>query len=86
MLDLALLTDYSPLVIQTRHDDAFDVEAVTEDFFKVFAEVYHKVADDISRVRGLEKEAGKLAQLLLDRMLFLFRGSGIKGLIDYPYR
>jgi len=62
----------SPLIIQEKHDEAFDVEAVTKDFFKVFAKLYHKVVEDISEVHGLEKEAGKLAQLLLDRMLFLY--------------
>jgi hypothetical protein len=62
----------SPLEIQERHDEAFDVEAVQKVFFDIFAELYHRVADDISKVRGLEREAGKLAQLLLDRMLFLY--------------
>lgn len=62
----------SPLAIHERHDEAFDVEAVQKDFFKVFADLYHKVVDDLAKVRGLEKEAGKLAQLLLDRMLFLY--------------
>jgi hypothetical protein len=76
MLDLEAiqpdLFGLSPLAIQQRCDEAFDVEAVTKQFFKIFAELYHKVADDIVRVRGLEKEAGRLAQLLLDRLLFLY--------------
>ncbi|MGH7962812.1 MAG: hypothetical protein ACRERD_13450, partial [Candidatus Binatia bacterium] len=76
MLDLESiqpdLFGLSPLVIQQHHDEAFDVEAVTKQFFKIFAELYHKEADDIAQVRGLEKEAGKLAQLLLDRLLFLY--------------
>jgi hypothetical protein len=72
LLDLTDLSDRSPLAIQERHDEAFDVEAVQKDFFRVFAELYHKVADDISKVHGLEKESGKLAQLLLNRMLFLY--------------
>lgn len=62
----------SPLAIQERHDEAFDVEKVTKDFFEQFAKLYHEVAKDISEVSGLEKESGKLAQLLLDRMLFLY--------------
>jgi hypothetical protein len=76
MLDLEAiqpdLFGLSPLAIQQRCDEAFDVEAVTKQFFKTFAELFHTVASDIAQVRGLEKDAGKLAQLLLDRMLFLY--------------
>ncbi len=62
----------SPLVIQAAHDEAFDVEAVQRDFFSVFAQLYHKVVKDIAKNSDLAKEAGKLAQLLLDRMVFLY--------------
>ncbi len=62
----------SPLDIQAAHDKAFDVEAVQKEFFKTFAELYHKVIEDIEQVQNLKKDAGKLAQLLLDRMLFLY--------------
>ena len=76
MLDLEAVRrdslQLSPLTIQSHHDNAFDVEAVTKLFFKEFAELYHAVAGDISEVRGLEQQAGRLAQLLLDRMLFLY--------------
>src|SRR5207245_862285 len=76
MLDLETVRQNSlelnPLTIQSQHDIAFDVEAVTKLFFKEFAELYHAVAGDISEVRGLEQQAGRLAQLLLDRMLFLY--------------
>jgi hypothetical protein len=92
MLDLGSINrdmfGLSPLAIQDRHDEAFDVEKVTKDFFKVFAELYHKVADDISEVPGLEKESGKLAQLLLDRMLFLYfiqKKGWLDGKADYLY-
>ena len=61
-----------PLVIQERHDEAFDVEQVQKAFFREFAQLYHKVAADIAAVPGLKNEAGKQAQLLLDRMLFLY--------------
>lgn len=62
----------SPMTIQDRCDEAFDVEAVTKEFFKKFAELYHRVSDDIAEVRGMEKFAGNLAQLILDRMIFLY--------------
>lgn len=71
-LDLEYLSDPSPLEIQERNDEAFDVEAVTKEFFKVFAIVYHQASDEITKVRGLEKQSRNLAQLLLDRMLFLY--------------
>ena len=61
-----------PLSIQSCHDEAFDVEAVTRQFFTTFANIYHKVADDIATVPGLEQESGRLSQLLLDRLLFLY--------------
>jgi hypothetical protein len=75
-LDLALIKagrrNVSPLLIQQEHDLAFDVEPIQNDFFRIFAEVYHKVADDISTVRGMASQAGELSQLLLDRLLFLY--------------
>lgn len=51
---------------------AFDKEKLTKVFFDVFAKLYHKVKNDIAEVRGLEGDAGKFAQLILDRMLFLY--------------
>ena len=62
----------SPLAIQQIHDEAFDVEAVQRDFFNIFAELYHKVVKDIAKRPDLSKESGKLAQLLLDQMVFLY--------------
>lgn len=76
MLDLASINQnlfgITPLDIQARHDEAFNVEAVQNEFFSTFAELYHKVVGDIEQIQGLKKDAGKLAQLLLDRMLFLY--------------
>jgi len=60
------------LNIQQEHDEAFDVEKVEKRFFSTYANLYHKVADDIARTSGLEDQAGALAQLLLDRMIFLY--------------
>lgn len=77
-----------PLTIQQHHDEAFNVEAVTKQFFETFAELFHTVASDIAQVRGLEKDAGKLAQLLLDRMLFLYfiqKKGWLDGDPDYLY-
>ena len=44
-LDLADLSPdlfgLSPLAIQKRHDDAFNVEPVTEEFFKTFVRLFY---------------------------------------------
>jgi hypothetical protein len=75
-LDLSVIKEgkrsVSPLLIQQRHDLAFDVEPVQAAFFRTFVEVYHRVADDISSESGMENKAGELSQLLLDRLLFLY--------------
>jgi len=51
---------------------AFDKEALTKQFFTIFAVLYEKVVEDVAEVPDLKENAGKLAQLLLDRMLFLY--------------
>lgn len=93
MLDLgSIVTQHpglSPLQIQTRHDQAFDVEPVTQEFFRKFADVYHRVAEDIASIHGLEEEAGRLSQLLLDRMLFLYfiqKKGWLNNEPDYLYK
>lgn len=58
--------------IQIRHDQAFNVESLNQQFFKTFAELYHKVVDDISRLRGFERVAKSFAHVLLNRILFLY--------------
>ena len=72
MLDLDEIQGHSPLDILTCHDEAFDVEVVQKSFFEAFAELYGRVVSDISKVPEVKGEAGRLAQLLLDRMLFLY--------------
>src|SRR5204862_1473449 len=53
ILDLASigpdLFGLSPLAIQQRHDEAFDVEAVTKKFFADFCEIFSVVAKDIRK-------------------------------------
>jgi hypothetical protein len=51
---------------------AFDKERLTKDFFTTFASLYYKVVEDIQGTPELSDEAGRLAQLLLDRLLFLY--------------
>jgi len=43
LLDVDDIGSESPLAIQTRHDEAFDVEKVTEKFFDKYREVFEAV-------------------------------------------
>jgi len=76
MLDLATLSPdlfgLSPLAIQQRHDEAFDVEAVTRAFFQRFAHLFYRVRDEIATAPDLAEDADAHAQMLLDRLLFLY--------------
>lgn len=64
--------DLSPLVIQQRHDEAFDVEAVTKQFFQRFADLFYRVREGIATRPDLAEDADDLAQTLLDRLMFLY--------------
>lgn len=76
MLDLTTinpdLSALSPLAIQQRHDEAFDVEAVTQEFFRRFARLFYRVRDEIAVVPDLATDADDHAQMLLDQFLFLY--------------
>jgi hypothetical protein len=39
----------SPLAVQQRHDEAFDVEAVTDQFFKEYKAIFRVLEDNLSR-------------------------------------
>jgi len=66
------ISNLSPLAIQQRHDEAFDVEAVTREFFQRFARLYYRVRDEIATIPDLATGADDHAQMLLDRLLFLY--------------
>ena len=73
LLDIATLAPalagVSPFVVQNRHDEAFDVEAVTRDFFAAYRTVFEQVETLMS---GLAGEAERLfTQRLFNRLLFL---------------
>ena len=73
-LDLASISPnlfgLSPLVIQQRHDQAFDVEPVTEEFFTQYHAVFEKVE---SLIRGIRDQDGKrfFTQRLFNRLMFI---------------
>ena len=59
----------SPLAIQQRHDEAFDVEAVTKSFFKDYRTIFELAEAEIS---GLEGDDLRLfTQKLFNRLMFI---------------
>jgi hypothetical protein len=80
----------APLTIQQHHDEAFDVEAVTKQFFADFSNIFMRVAGDIKeRNRSLDQEAiEQESQTLLNRLLFLYfvqRKGWLNRQRDYLY-
>ncbi|MBE2236208.1 MAG: Eco57I restriction-modification methylase domain-containing protein, partial [Caldilineaceae bacterium] len=73
LLDIATLaptlTGVSPFVVQNRHDAAFDVEAVTRDFFATYRTVFEQVETLVTGLRGEEERL--FTQRLFNRLLFL---------------
>ena len=56
--------------IQLRHDDAFDVEAVTREFYKDYARVFEQIEARLST--GLDaEERRRFVQTLFNRLMFL---------------
>jgi len=63
--------DTSALELQSLHDRAFDVEEVTKQFYRDYVQVFSQLCDDIAR-RNPRRKAETEAQVLLDRLLFLY--------------
>ncbi|NUO82662.1 hypothetical protein HUU05_21530 [candidate division KSB1 bacterium] len=72
MLDLSDKSLITALDIQSRCDKAFDVESLNKQFFATFAKVFHNVAEEIGTQSLYKKQAKQRAQVLLNRMLFLY--------------
>ncbi|QSJ19931.1 Eco57I restriction-modification methylase domain-containing protein [Nostoc sp. UHCC 0702] len=70
LLDLESIPDASPLDIQTRHDEAFDVEAVTQEFFREYRKTFEKVE---SLIKWATDSEGKrlFTQKLFNRLMFI---------------
>ena len=91
ILDLQAIGDQaSPLIIQDRHDEAFDVEKVTKKFFEDFSNIFEVVAKDIRKHNDWEEEiVEKETQTLLNRLLFLYfiqRKGWLNRERDYLYK
>lgn len=76
LLDLASispdLSSLSPLAIQERHDEAFDVEAVTKQFFEEYKAVFGILQDDLMRQTRDRLWAHDYALQFLNRCMFLY--------------
>ena len=70
MLDAESLD--SPLEIQSLHDDAFDVEAVTNEFFKSYQSVFQRLQDDLMDQTNDNQWAHDVALQFLNRCMFLY--------------
>jgi methylase of polypeptide subunit release factors len=74
MLDVAAiqrdLFGLPPLAIQKAHDEAFDVEAVTRDFFTHYAEVFAQAESKIKGVGSAERKR-LFTQRLFNRLMFI---------------
>ncbi|MEH1906429.1 MAG: hypothetical protein V7L05_10150 [Nostoc sp.] len=87
LLDLEKYSNASVLEIQTLHDEAFDVEAVTQEFFREYRKTFEKVEELIDW--KTEKERKRLfTQKLFNRLMFIgfIQKKGwlkFQGSIDY---
>ena len=70
MLDAESLD--SPLEIQSRHDKAFDVEAVTKGFFDAYKSVFQRLQDDLADQTDDNQWAHDYALQFLNRCMFLY--------------
>jgi hypothetical protein len=62
----------SPMAIQDRHDEAFDVEAVTKQFFIEHRSVFQLLQDDLARQSKDKDWAHDYALQFLNRCMFLY--------------
>ncbi|MGB8348263.1 MAG: Eco57I restriction-modification methylase domain-containing protein, partial [Ktedonobacteraceae bacterium] len=72
MLDLATLPDTSRMSIVQRHEEAFDVEKVTENFYIQYRMVFKILEKDLLHQRRDERWAHDYALQFLNRCMFLY--------------
>ena len=62
-----------PLDIQERHDKAFDVEVVTQEFYNTFVMLFRQLNDEIASNNPTYRDEAPIeAQMILNRLLFLY--------------
>lgn len=88
MLDLAAMSadlfGLAPLAVQGRHDEAFDVEAVTSRFFQEYQRVFAQLQDDLYHQTGDDHWAHDYALQFLNRLMFLYYVQRKRWLGDDP--
>lgn len=62
----------APLELQARHDEAFNVEAVTERFFEDYKGIFAALQDDLRKQSKDERWAHDCALQFLNRVMFLY--------------
>jgi hypothetical protein len=76
LLDLASVSPnlfgLAPLDIQKRHDDAFDVEAVTRQFYGEYEAVFRTFEKDLAKQTKDQRWAHDYALQFLNRCMFLY--------------
>jgi hypothetical protein len=61
-----------PLTIQSRHDEAFDVEAVTKQFFDEYKAIFRILEDDLFRQANDRTWAHDYSLQFLNRCMFIY--------------
>ena len=72
LLNITEIEDASSLEIQERHDEAFDVAAVTKIFFDEYQKQFRALQRDLSSQVGDMTWAHDYAHLFLNRCMFLY--------------
>jgi hypothetical protein len=61
-----------PLTIQSRHDEAFDVEAVTKQFFEEYKAIFRILEDDLNKQANDYTWAHDYSLQFLNRCMFIY--------------
>jgi hypothetical protein len=70
LLDLESFNSDSPLEIQKRHDEAFDVEIVTNKFFSQYRQIFERVEGLIQGI-DISERRRLFTQKLFNRLMFI---------------
>jgi type I restriction-modification system DNA methylase subunit len=71
LLDLAGISGLAPLTIQQRHDQAFDVEKVTQKFFETYRRVFEQVEGLLEPMMADGEQRRMFTQKLFNRLMFI---------------
>lgn len=69
-INLADARDHAPLSIQELHDDAFDVEPVTKEFFREYGRIFNEVEAAVKGISNPERKR-LFVQRLFNRLMFI---------------